>query len=80
MTVMIRQHETLFPLAKDVPLSPPSNKSESQKNTPRSFVGWESAEVRPDDRTQSLGHAFVLWLLECALMCNLETQHNTHDQ
>ncbi|KAM7018307.1 rho GTPase-activating protein 25 isoform 1-T2 [Tautogolabrus adspersus] len=45
MTVMIRQHETLFPLSKDVLPSPPSNKAESQKNTPRSFVGWESAEM-----------------------------------
>ncbi|XP_023154241.1 rho GTPase-activating protein 25 [Amphiprion ocellaris] len=45
MTVMIRQHETLFPLSKDVLPSPPSKKSESQKNTPRSFVGWESAEM-----------------------------------
>uniref|UniRef100_A0A3Q4BIP7 Uncharacterized protein n=1 Tax=Mola mola TaxID=94237 RepID=A0A3Q4BIP7_MOLML len=41
MTVMIRQHETLFPLSKDVLPSPPSNKAESQKNTPRSFVGWD---------------------------------------
>ncbi|KAM9393558.1 rho GTPase-activating protein 25 [Pholidichthys leucotaenia] len=45
MTVMIRQHETLFPLSKDVLPSSPSNKSESQKNAPRSFVGWESAEM-----------------------------------
>ncbi|XP_033474930.1 rho GTPase-activating protein 25 [Epinephelus lanceolatus] len=45
MTVMIRQHETLFPLSKDVLPSPPLNKTESQKNTPRSFVGWESAEM-----------------------------------
>ncbi|XP_051277353.1 rho GTPase-activating protein 25 isoform X2 [Dicentrarchus labrax] len=45
MTVMIRQHETLFPLSKDVLPSPPSKKAECQKNTPRSFVGWESAEM-----------------------------------
>ncbi|KAM7391494.1 hypothetical protein PAMP_022179 [Pampus punctatissimus] len=45
MTVMIRQHEDLFPLSKDVTPSPPSKKAESQKNTPRSFVGWESAEM-----------------------------------
>ncbi|XP_047446741.1 rho GTPase-activating protein 25 isoform X1 [Mugil cephalus] len=45
MTVLIRQHEALFPLSKDVLHSPPSKKSESQKNTPRSFVGWESAEM-----------------------------------
>ncbi|XP_013877865.1 rho GTPase-activating protein 25 [Austrofundulus limnaeus] len=45
MTVMIRQHETLFPVSKDVLPSSPSNKTESQKNAPRSFVGWESAEM-----------------------------------
>ncbi|XP_062240830.1 rho GTPase-activating protein 25 [Platichthys flesus] len=45
MTVMIRQHETLFPVSEDVLPSPPSKKAESQKNTPRSFVGWESAEM-----------------------------------
>ncbi|XP_034546905.1 rho GTPase-activating protein 25 [Notolabrus celidotus] len=45
MTVMIRQHEKLFPLSEDVLPSSPSNKAESQKNTPRSFVGWESAEM-----------------------------------
>lgn len=48
MTVMISHHETLFPSSKDVLPSPPSNKAENQKNTPRSFVGWESAEVRGD--------------------------------
>nr|XP_004567343.1 rho GTPase-activating protein 25 [Maylandia zebra] len=45
MTVMIRRHETLFPLSKDVLPPSPSNKAESQKNAPRSFVGWESAEM-----------------------------------
>ncbi|XP_061586419.1 rho GTPase-activating protein 25 [Cololabis saira] len=45
MTVMIRRHEALFPLSKDVVPSSPSNKAESQKNAPRSFVGWESAEM-----------------------------------
>ncbi|XP_034094292.1 rho GTPase-activating protein 25 isoform X2 [Gymnodraco acuticeps] len=45
MTVMIRQHEALFPLSKDVLPSLPSKKAESQKNAPRSFVGWESAEM-----------------------------------
>ncbi|XP_061905665.1 rho GTPase-activating protein 25 isoform X1 [Entelurus aequoreus] len=44
MTVMIRQHETLFPLSKDVLPPSPGNKAESQKNSPRSFVGWESTE------------------------------------
>lgn len=46
MTVMISQHETLFPPSKEVLPSSPSNKAENQKNAPRSFVGWESAEVR----------------------------------
>lgn len=45
MTVLIRQHEALFPPSKDVLPSPPRKKAESQKNTPRSFVGWESAEM-----------------------------------
>lgn len=45
MTVMISEHQTLFPPSKDMLLSPPSNRTENQKNTPRSFVGWESAEV-----------------------------------
>ncbi|KAM9743951.1 rho GTPase-activating protein 25 [Menidia menidia] len=45
MTVMIRQHEALFPLSKDVIPSSPSSKAESQKNAPRRFVGWESAEM-----------------------------------
>lgn len=45
MTVMIRQHETLFPPSKDVLPSPPPNKSDSQKNAPRNFVGWESTEL-----------------------------------
>ncbi|XP_068166774.1 rho GTPase-activating protein 25 isoform X2 [Antennarius striatus] len=55
MTVMIRQHETLFPPSKDMFPSPPSHEAESHKSTPRSFVGWESAEMgdasseSPDD-------------------------------
>uniref|UniRef100_H3C826 Rho-GAP domain-containing protein n=1 Tax=Tetraodon nigroviridis TaxID=99883 RepID=H3C826_TETNG len=44
MTVMISQHQTLFPASKDTLPCPPSNRTENQKNTPRSFVGWESAE------------------------------------
>uniref|UniRef100_A0A3B3CLW6 Rho GTPase activating protein 25 n=1 Tax=Oryzias melastigma TaxID=30732 RepID=A0A3B3CLW6_ORYME len=46
MTVMIRQHESLFPPIKDPPPSSPPVKTENQKNSPRSFVGWESAEVQ----------------------------------
>ncbi|XP_024130465.1 rho GTPase-activating protein 25 [Oryzias melastigma] len=45
MTVMIRQHESLFPPIKDPPPSSPPVKTENQKNSPRSFVGWESAEM-----------------------------------
>ncbi|KAF7656688.1 hypothetical protein LDENG_00037440 [Lucifuga dentata] len=46
MTVMIRQHESLFPRSEDALPSPPKNKAEEKKNTtPRSFVGWESAEM-----------------------------------
>lgn len=55
MTVMIRKHDILFPLSEDVLPSPPSKKTESQKNTPRSFVGWESAEVRAVDHTLTFG-------------------------
>lgn len=46
MTVIISHHETLFPPSKDVLPTSPLNKVDNQKNTPRSFVGWESAEVR----------------------------------
>lgn len=45
MTVMIRQHEALFPPSKDELPSPPTNKSDNQKNAPRNFVGWESTEL-----------------------------------
>uniref|UniRef100_A0A8C6U701 Rho GTPase activating protein 25 n=1 Tax=Neogobius melanostomus TaxID=47308 RepID=A0A8C6U701_9GOBI len=45
MTVMIRQHAALFPASKDELSSPPPNKSDSQKNAPRNFVGWESTEL-----------------------------------
>ncbi|XP_064209849.1 rho GTPase-activating protein 25 isoform X2 [Anguilla rostrata] len=45
MTVMIRQHESLFPPSKDVPPSPPSKKTARKKHSvPRSFVGWDAAE------------------------------------
>ncbi|KAM7416105.1 hypothetical protein PAMA_018262 [Pampus argenteus] len=53
MTVMIRQHEALFPLSKDVTPSPPSKKAESHKNTPRSFVGWESSEMCDNSLSES---------------------------
>ncbi|KAG7222101.1 hypothetical protein INR49_016671 [Caranx melampygus] len=53
MTMMIRQHEALFPLSKDVLPSPPAKKAESQKNTPRSFVGWESSEMGDTSLSES---------------------------
>ncbi|KAM4616444.1 rho GTPase-activating protein 25 [Polymixia lowei] len=45
MTVLIRQHEVLFPPSKDVSPSPPTSKTDCKNNAPRSFVGWESAEM-----------------------------------
>ncbi|CAL8347746.1 unnamed protein product [Lota lota] len=46
MTLMIRHHEELFPPAGDVPPSPPASKTKKKKSSaPRSFVGWEGAEM-----------------------------------
>uniref|UniRef100_A0A3B3UAX6 Rho GTPase activating protein 25 n=1 Tax=Poecilia latipinna TaxID=48699 RepID=A0A3B3UAX6_9TELE len=53
MRVMIKQHETLFPVSKDVLPASPSNKADSQKNAPRSFVGWESAELGDASMSES---------------------------
>ncbi|XP_051959979.1 rho GTPase-activating protein 25-like [Xyrauchen texanus] len=55
MTVMIRHHELLFPLSKDVmPSPPPSKKNKSKKTSnPRSFVGWESAECEVSSLSES---------------------------
>ncbi|KAJ7397697.1 Rho GTPase activating protein 25 [Pitangus sulphuratus] len=44
MTVMISDHESLFPLSKDVPLSPPAPKNDKKAPVPRSSVGWGAAE------------------------------------
>ncbi|NXP66228.1 RHG25 protein, partial [Chloropsis cyanopogon] len=44
MTVMISDHEKLFPRSKDVPPSPPAQKSEKKAPVPRSSVGWGAAE------------------------------------
>ncbi|NWI05527.1 RHG25 protein, partial [Tichodroma muraria] len=44
MTVMISDHEKLFPPAKDVPPSPPAQKNEKKAPVPRSSVGWGAAE------------------------------------
>ncbi|XP_072244613.1 rho GTPase-activating protein 25 isoform X2 [Leuresthes tenuis] len=53
MTVMIRQHETLFPLSKDVIPTSVTKKAKSQKSAPRRFVGWESAEAEMGDASLS---------------------------
>ncbi|XP_061528907.1 rho GTPase-activating protein 25 isoform X3 [Phycodurus eques] len=53
MTVMIRQHEDFFPLCNDVPLSPPSSKTENQKNSPRNLVGWGSTEIGESSFSES---------------------------
>ncbi|NWT85893.1 RHG25 protein, partial [Lanius ludovicianus] len=44
MTVMISDHEKLFPPSKDVPPSPPAQKNEKKAPVPRSSVGWGAAE------------------------------------
>lgn len=44
MTVMISDHEKLFPPSKDVPPSPPAQKTERKAPVPRSSVGWGAAE------------------------------------
>ncbi|NXC98842.1 RHG25 protein, partial [Certhia familiaris] len=44
MTVMISDHQKLFPPAKDVPPSPPAQKTEKKAPVPRSCVGWGAAE------------------------------------
>ncbi|NWW12211.1 RHG25 protein, partial [Oreocharis arfaki] len=44
MTVMISDHEKLFPPSKDVPPSPPAQNNEKKAPVPRSSVGWGAAE------------------------------------
>uniref|UniRef100_A0A8C3MQP5 Uncharacterized protein n=1 Tax=Geospiza parvula TaxID=87175 RepID=A0A8C3MQP5_GEOPR len=44
MTVMISDHQKLFPPSKDVPPSPPAPKNEKKAPVPRSSVGWGAAE------------------------------------
>uniref|UniRef100_A0A8C5X9J1 Rho GTPase-activating protein 24 n=1 Tax=Malurus cyaneus samueli TaxID=2593467 RepID=A0A8C5X9J1_9PASS len=44
MTVMISDHENLFPPSKDVPPSPPAQKTEKKAPVPRSSVGWGAGE------------------------------------
>ncbi|NWR25477.1 RHG25 protein, partial [Emberiza fucata] len=44
MTVMISDHQKLFPPSKDEPPSPPAPKHEKKAPVPRSSVGWGAAE------------------------------------
>lgn len=54
MTMMIRDHEVLFPKSKDAPLSPPVQKNDAKKApVPRSSVGWDATEDPPLSRTDS---------------------------
>ncbi|NXT16402.1 RHG25 protein, partial [Prunella fulvescens] len=44
MTVLISDHQKLFPPSKDVPPSPPAPQNEKKAPVPRSSVGWGAAE------------------------------------
>ncbi|XP_008145734.2 rho GTPase-activating protein 25 [Eptesicus fuscus] len=57
MTMMIRDHEVLFPKSKDVPLSPPAPKNDPKKPpVARSSVGWDASEDVPISRTDSFSN------------------------
>lgn len=57
MTMMIRDHEVLFPKSKDAPLSPPAQKNDAKKApVPRSSVGWDATEDPPLSRTDSFNN------------------------
>ncbi|XP_074143251.1 rho GTPase-activating protein 25 isoform X1 [Sminthopsis crassicaudata] len=54
MTMMIRDHEVLFPKSKDITPSSPAQKHDSKKSpVPRSSVGWDAAEDSSIPRTES---------------------------
>ncbi|XP_011363926.1 rho GTPase-activating protein 25 [Pteropus vampyrus] len=58
MTMMIRDHEVLFPKSKDAPLSPPAQKNDPKKPpVARSSVGWDATEDAPISRTDSFSNA-----------------------
>ncbi|XP_044117222.1 rho GTPase-activating protein 25 isoform X2 [Neovison vison] len=58
MTMMIRDHEVLFPKSKDAPLSPPAQKNDPKKPpVARSSVGWDATEDPPISRTESFSNA-----------------------
>ncbi|XP_020943075.1 rho GTPase-activating protein 25 isoform X5 [Sus scrofa] len=57
MTMMIRDHEVLFPKSKDAPLSPPAPKNDPKKPpVARSSVGWDASEDPPISRTDSINN------------------------
>lgn len=58
MTMMIRDHDVLFPKSKDAPLSPPAQKNDPKKPpVPRSSVGWDASEDAPISRADSFSNA-----------------------
>ncbi|XP_005385715.1 PREDICTED: rho GTPase-activating protein 25 isoform X2 [Chinchilla lanigera] len=57
MTMMIRDHEVLFPKSKDTPLSPPAQKNDPKKlPVPRSSVGWDATEDPSISRTDNFSN------------------------
>ncbi|XP_004435655.2 PREDICTED: rho GTPase-activating protein 25 isoform X1 [Ceratotherium simum simum] len=57
MTMMIRDHEVLFPKSKDAPLSPPAQKNDPRKPpVARSSVGWDATEDPSISRTDSFSN------------------------
>lgn len=57
MTMMIRDHEVLFPKSKDTPLSPPAQKNDPKKApVARSSVGWDATEDPTMSRTDSFSN------------------------
>ncbi|XP_067401961.1 rho GTPase-activating protein 25 isoform X2 [Emydura macquarii macquarii] len=55
MTVMISDHANLFPMSKDKPPSPSSQRKDSKKiQVPRSSVGWDAAEEPPVSKRDNL--------------------------
>ncbi|KAM7078232.1 rho GTPase-activating protein 25 isoform 5-T5 [Molossus nigricans] len=60
MTMMIRDHEVLFPKSKDAPLSSPPPKNDPKKPpVARSSVGWDASEDPPISRTDSFNNTAI---------------------
>lgn len=57
VTVMIRDHEVLFPKSKDAPLSPPAQSNDPKKPpVARSSVGWDATEDPAISRSDSFSN------------------------